>query len=102
MSFFVCNIPFGEICAGKSFWRHFWCCNEKAVRNRAILRHPRQTYLVRVWTAGIGSVKTGRVRQRGARNALQGEQKRHRPIIVCVRDYKDVEAILSNGRLLQG
>ena len=50
----------------------------------------------------IGSVKTGRIRQRGARNALQGERERHRPIIACFRDYKDVEAILSNGRLLQG
>ena len=40
MSFFVCDIPFGEIFAEKSFWRHFWCCNEKAVKTRAILRHP--------------------------------------------------------------
>ena len=39
---------FGDIC---------WCCNEKSVKIRAILRHPRQTYLHTVWTACLYCIR---------------------------------------------
>ena len=50
----------------------------------------------------IGSMKTGRARRRGAISARQSEQEHHRPIIAGFRDYKDIESILANGRMLRG
>ena len=51
MSSLDCDIPFGECFAEKSFGDISLCCNEKSVKNLAILIHPRQPYRDTVWTA---------------------------------------------------
>ena len=51
MSSLDCDIPFGEFFVEKVFGDISLWCNEKSVKNLAILIHPRQPYRDTVWTA---------------------------------------------------